>query len=314
MTVCVATLFQWNSAPKGAPYQWGSAAIIMTDRMITAGDVEYEPAQLKVSFMTDQTSILIAGDYSVHAQALHDTGRQLRTRTPATPNDIALMYGRAIQAIKQRQAEDIYLAPLRLNTDTFIAQQREMSDSFVSRITDQLQGYEGSEVGAIVVGSDEDGVHLYEVDSKGIVDCFDAVGFAAVGIGAHHARTYLMQVGHTSAATFYPALGAAFSAKKFAELAPGVGKATDIHLVLQKHQAQPLLPAVAAKLSELYAEFDAHHRDLRTEMIKRLDDWVQTPAEELIDDKPKGPAQTDASVDERASAPAAKGPQGNEVG
>ena len=68
MTVCIATLFQWNYASKDTPAV-GTAALVLTDRMITAGDVQYEPRQTKIAHITPTTLLVIAGDYSLHSTA-----------------------------------------------------------------------------------------------------------------------------------------------------------------------------------------------------------------------------------------------------
>jgi hypothetical protein len=208
----------------GKPKHWGPAAIAISDRMITAGDVQYEPQQLKVATVYPASLVMIAGDYSLHTQAMKEMYGHLIGVTDAKPRDIALIYGRAIQGIKRRQAEDLFLAPLGLNTDSFLAQQKDMSEHFVKSITAQLQGYRGDDVEAIIVGSDKNIVQIYTVDSLGMVGCSDDVGFAAIGIGAWHAKSRLMQAGYVSRQLFANALAAAFAAKKSAETAPGVGR------------------------------------------------------------------------------------------
>jgi hypothetical protein len=108
MTICIATLFNWNYAPAGQPPQFNKAAIAVSDRMITAGDVEYEPQQSKVSYITRDALILIAGDYSLHSEALVSVYRTVQQAQKATPHNLALLYGKAIQAVKQRQAEELF--------------------------------------------------------------------------------------------------------------------------------------------------------------------------------------------------------------
>jgi 20S proteasome alpha/beta subunit len=250
VTVCIAALFRWNYAPAGEPERLGVAAITASDRMITAGDVQYEPQQLKVAHVTERILILIAGDFSMHTQAIKATIAQTRGNPNVKPHDVAVIYGKAVQAIKHRQAEDLFLAPLGLNTDTFFAQQKEMSEPFVSTLTSQMQNYRGDDVEALVVGSDNDIAQIYAVESNGVVNCFDDVGFAAIGIGAWHAKSRLMQFGYTNMARFAPALAAVLAAKKSAEIAPGIGSNTDIHLIF-KDAAIRLWPNVATRAEEL---------------------------------------------------------------
>jgi hypothetical protein len=72
------------------------------------------------------------------------------------------------------------------------------------------------------------------VDTGGSVNCCDDVGFAAIGIGAWHAKSRLMQGGYINNMFFAPALAVLYAAKKAAEIAPGVGRATDIQIVLRE--------------------------------------------------------------------------------
>jgi hypothetical protein len=176
------------------------------------------------------------------------------------------------------------LAPLGMNTDTFIAQQRDLYDSFINLIANQLQNYRGDDVEALVVGSDGQSAHIYEVDTRGMVSCLNDVGFAAIGIGAWHAKSRLMQAGYVNMALFAPALAAIFAAKKAAEVAPGVGIATDMHIIF-KDRVEPILPDVAAKLSELYESYKNDRLFLEqnavNELQKFIDQFGTTKSQEI---------------------------------
>jgi hypothetical protein len=119
VTVCVTTLFRWNYGTKENP-RFGVAALTASDRMITAGDIQYEPNQMKAADIPSGL-LLIAGDYTVHSEAIRETKRQIASLPNVAPSRIALIYGQAVQGAKRRQAEDLYLAPLGLNTETFLA-------------------------------------------------------------------------------------------------------------------------------------------------------------------------------------------------
>lgn len=244
----------YPSIPAHLVRQHGLAAIVASDRMITSGDVQYEPQQLKIAFITDHTLLLIAGEYSIHSEAIKETQKQVRRDTKFKPQNIAKIYGKEIQKIRQRHAEDIYLAPLGMNTDTFLAQQKDLSEHFIASITDQIQNYEGTDVEAIVVGGDDGEATIYAIDTIGRVRCYDDVGFAAIGIGAEHARSQLMQGGYVRTSIFASALAMVFAAKKAAQIAPGVGDTTDLYLVF-KDRIERLRTDVHSKLRELYKEY-----------------------------------------------------------
>ena len=58
MTVCMAALLRWEYPNK----ETGQAVVTASDRMITAGDIEYEPQQHKVCFLRQNVVALVAGD------------------------------------------------------------------------------------------------------------------------------------------------------------------------------------------------------------------------------------------------------------
>ena len=254
MTVCIAALFRFNYAKAGDPPEIGAAAITLSDRMVTAGDVEYEPNQLKIGHITPRVIIMIAGEYSVHSQALFAAHKQIKGDVNASPNNIALIYGQAIQSIRQKQAEDPILAPIGLNTETFLAQQKDMSDRFVDSITGQLQGFIGPEVEALVVGIENEISHIYEVDKYGTTSCFDDIGFAAIGIGAWHAKSRLMQAGYVNTLGLAPALAATFAAKRQQRLHLGLVK-VPISVLLRGIIYFLLWESTAIKAALLYDEY-----------------------------------------------------------
>ena len=276
MTVCLAALFTWNYAKKGDPVDLGIAAITASDRQITVGDSEYEPPQPKFTSVTDQTRILIAGDYTVHSEAIKATMDQVRADPSRTPYNIALTYGAAIQAVRRRHAEAMFLAPIGLNTDTLVAQQKDLSDGYTIHLTTQMQEYEGSDVQAIVVGMEDGNAHLYVVDKMGAVRSFDDVGFAAIGIGSWHARSRFMLRRYVKSSVFAEAAITVFAAKAAAEVSPGVGRTTDFDMIL-RFGAFPLWPKVKDKVKELYDLAEAQKARLETQTVDDLQAFINDP-------------------------------------
>lgn len=294
VTVCVASLFCWNYANDGEPPDVGRVAVTISDRMISAGDVEYQPNQFKMGTLAPHVLLLVTGDYSTHSAAIKAVQDTVKGSSTYRPQDIAQLYGAAIQAVKRKEAEDVILAPLGLNTDSFIAQQREMQDSFVSSLKLDLQGYQGQEVAALIVGMEADEAHLYEIESNGTVRCLTEVGFAAIGSGAWHAKAGLMRARYTKTWTFLPALAITFAAKKAAEVAPGVGDETDIFLLLRSGP-EPLLPKTFEKLKKIYAEYNEANTKLVAESIEKLRDSLREPQPQAANESQAAlptPAQT----------------------
>jgi hypothetical protein len=279
--------------------------------MITAADVQYEPQQQKIAFF-GKSIILVAGDIAVHSQAIRETEKEIRGRQLA-PHDLALIYGRAIQTINRRQAETEILAPLGLNTDTFHAQQKDLSEGFVNTLTSQLQNRRPADVEALVVGSDDENAQIYSVDAYGNDSNLDGVGFGAIGIGAWHAKSRLMQIGHSSARFFAPALASIFAAKKNAEIAPGVGISTDIHIIL-KDGVFPLWDHVPPELGKLYKKYADEVSKFGDALVKELDDFMAKPRDQaaIEDNASDGPSGENAQANPGTDSDAPEAPRENE--
>ena len=270
MTVCIAALCNWNYAPPGMPPDWGVAAVTTTDRMITAGDIEYEPNQLKCCYMTPRVLVLIAGDFPTHSEAISMVQRALIGGGPELDvSFIASLYSDALMAVQTREAARKILTPLGLTLESFTNRQNELGPNQVAELTHQLQKFRGPETATIIVGSDDVRSHIYMIDEQGTLSCQNDVGFAAIGLGAWHAKSVFMSNRYVSKADFAYALGVSYTAKKTAEIAPGVGEATDIHY-LNRYGWALLAPDIRHELSEAYNEFNAERQKLIITAIERL--------------------------------------------
>jgi len=129
-------------------------------------------------------------------------------------------------------------------------------------LANQVVNYAGQPTEAIVAAADDLNAHLYLVDS-------DDVGFVAIEIGAWHAKSLLMQARYYSGNSFATALSLAYWAKKRAEVAPGVGKSTDMFFV-NKIGWSLLAPDLQSAIERSHEEYDKRHIELLDEQQKRL--------------------------------------------
>ena len=109
-------------------------------------------------------------------------------------------------------------------------------------------------------------------------------------MGAWHAKSRLMQLGYVNTLMLAPTLAATFVAKKAAEIAPGVGKSTDIHLIL-RDAIFPQWSPTTAKVCALYDEYEYKNAILQREAIAQLQAF-------LNEQKPEAQPVVAASADE----------------
>jgi hypothetical protein len=246
VTVCVATMCdKWTIM--GA-----------SDRMLTAGDVEFEPQQTKVYTITSSIAIMWAGDSSLQAEITQKLQSVVSERIEAEPEnwwkveDIANLFCDQYNRIRLRKAEAAILAPLGLNNDQFFEKQQHMAPQLVAKLATDLTNYAMPIVQAIICGLDKTGAHIFTVQNEHST-CLDTVGFAAIGAGYWHADSQLMFSGHTKYKPMPETLLSTYAAKKRAEVAPGVGRATDMFMIGPRLGSYiAIAPHVMAKLDEIY--------------------------------------------------------------
>ena len=144
--------------------------------------------------------------------------------------EVAELYSRYCSQMRLRRAESAILAPLGLTAESYLARQQQLAPALVQQIATEMINFAVPSVAAIITGVDPSGAHIY-VAENATITCHDTVGLAAVGAGYWHADSQFMFAGHTRARPMPETLLLTYSAKKRAEVAPGVGSDTDMFMV-----------------------------------------------------------------------------------
>ncbi|MBM3290380.1 MAG: hypothetical protein FJY92_09535, partial [Candidatus Hydrogenedentes bacterium] len=229
MTVCIAAICGNEG---GLP----ASVIGAADRMLTATDVEFEPLQTKIVTLTSSIALMMAGDAFSQAEIIQRVSEQVHARVQAAPKDwlsvkyVAELYSTEYNQLRTRRSEKKLLAPLGLDSTSFLTRQQELAGGLVDNLASELINYPHLGVSAIVTGVDISGPHIYTIED-GEVRCHDMVGFASIGVGYWHADSQCMLWGHTRNRPFQETLYLVYLAKKRAEIAPGVGEATDMFMI-----------------------------------------------------------------------------------
>ena len=201
-----------------------------SDRMLTAGDIEFEPPQTKIYPLTNSILVLVAGDAAAQHSISATANRQMAASGSLLVRDGAEIYANAFAEYRKRRNERAILAPLGLDLQAFIANQKSMLPEIAARITRDLT-LDDLEIAGIVAGVDDHGAHVYVIRDPGQPICHDSIGFASIGIGSGHAESQFMFAGYQKRESLPNALMLLYRAKKRAEVAPGVGTDTDIYSV-----------------------------------------------------------------------------------
>ena len=219
MTVCVAAISEGR-------------VIGASDRMLTSGDIEFEPEQSKIVMITNSIAAMIAGDMALQTEILINVLNDVRSRIAGdinhwwTVKDVADLYFHYYEEAQNLRTTRLLLHPLGLDHSTY----RNAPPDLVARIAVDLVNFVMPSIEAVFIGVDEQGPHIYTVKNNGVL-CQDWVGFAAIGVGSQHSNSQLMFAGHVKSKGMPETLLSVYAAKKRAEVAPGVGVGTDMCLI-----------------------------------------------------------------------------------
>ncbi|MFO1163030.1 MAG: hypothetical protein U1E60_29630 [Reyranellaceae bacterium] len=283
MTICIAAVCSWRT-PEGKP---GGAIITASDRMITRrGATEYEPPQAKVGIIPPRTIVLMAGDALIHSEALVKIKEELESNPTENVGDIAELYGSFVRAFVQRENIQAFLSPAGLvPSDLLTGKDSQVAIQLLNQMQDNKPDFE-----AIVAGVDSAGqAQIHHVDKRGFVTCHNEVGFVAIGNGADHAESQIMASRYARWWNYANTALMVYSAKKRAEVAPGVGPTTDMVFVCDAGiDAQ--LPRNMEKIKEIHDGWAKHENERHDKGVEELVAFMK--AAELADHEARAASST----------------------
>lgn len=232
MTICIA-----------AVCEKGSAIVVAADQMFTLGpplNVEFEPPISKVESVGETCLVMGSGNSLAVAEILAAVRASHGTATGPHISDIANSTKDGYVRFREKAIDEQLLRPsLGPDFETF----RQRGGTLPAYLQPQPQIYGqiymqssqfnlNSEI--IVTGLDDSGSHVFVVSHPGQVICFDKIGYGVTGSGAPHASIKLaLELQHPES-PLADTLVSVYSAKKAAEVAPGVGKETEMFVITNK--------------------------------------------------------------------------------
>src|SRR5262249_18137530 len=97
--------------------------LVASDRMLTAGDIQFEPPVPKLHLLTPSIVVMFSGDANLHSEILQDLIRDVEQQIKDKPDDwikvkdVANLYLHYRNAAKRSRAAAAVLAPLGLDLE-----------------------------------------------------------------------------------------------------------------------------------------------------------------------------------------------------
>ena len=277
MTVCIAAVC--NIGPDRPAY-----VVAASDRMITIGDIEYEPDQTKAVELGTKTIGLLAGDMQVHAAIIPKTMDALKElvsgRDPPrlTVEEIAEAYAKQFAYYRRTLAEREILVPRGMDFERFARLQATLPHYQVKELDARIATHV-LDASAIIAGLDHTGASIYVIRDPGVAESFNTPFFACIGTGRDIAATQFMVAKYEKRWRLADALWLTFSAKARAEVAGGVGPKTDLIAI----GPEGFIYAGEERKDELYALFRsvvARENAAQREAVETLEAYIRPRPDE----------------------------------
>jgi hypothetical protein len=207
----------------------GEGLVAVADRMVTvqALNIEIERAKSKISKLGPRHLVMSAGDGLVGEEVFRQSADQCSHMQGV--DEVANVVVNAFEKLRVRRIEETLLRALGYTVESF---QKSGSGQLGQAFGNVLQNIAQYDLKTefLIPGFDGPSARIAHVHNPGALRWTDGMDFYAVGSGAIHAFTSLLLSGYSSALPVEKALLQVFRAKCAAEIAPGVGHETDLHV------------------------------------------------------------------------------------
>lgn len=232
----------------------GQSVVLAADRMITSEvpAAQHEGRSRKISRVASQAAVAVSG-------LLTDSTYVLRhmdsSATSGSVEEIADAILRSRTQLRRLIVENLYTKRhLGMDLVEFGRQEEKAGNPLFRDVALKLSMYQLS-LFFLLGGVDNLGAHLFTInDATAVPASHDHVGFTAIGSGHAEAHVSLARRGYRISWSLTEALYGVYEAKRAAELAPGVGKTTDIAIICAGKRVRFLKPSEIKVLAKTYEQ------------------------------------------------------------
>jgi 20S proteasome alpha/beta subunit len=275
MTICIAAICEA-----------GKSIVVVADRMFTNPflSVEFETEERKIEELPPKCVALTAGNSPVATEILDVVRLGLQAGHQFSVPQVAELVRKVYADIRARKVEETLITP---NLAADYARQRAGGVTLPAYLQPQPQVYQmifaqvGQQnlgVDLLVAGIDPTGAHLFQVANPGVLYTMEKLGYAAIGSGGIHAATRLSLAGQTRRRDLFTTLADVYTAKRASEVAPGVGKATDIAVINNERGVWYCPQVVFDELEKIHGSTVAKETPNLDPLRKKCDELWKQPA------------------------------------
>jgi hypothetical protein len=212
---------------------------------------------------------MVAGDSLVGTRIAQDVATAVATSSPGIA-EIARSLATQYDAARQTRMEEQHLRTRGLTLQTFYGAHQSLNANITMMIDNLLKDF-NLDVELLLAGVDASGAHIHTVHNPGATEVLhDVIGYAAVGSGTIHALQSMIGFAHCATADYHETVFRVYASKRRAEVAPGVGRDTDMAVISLSGGIHWLTTDELAQLQEMFDDFERSTHNSLLERLKKF--------------------------------------------
>lgn len=242
MTICIASICEKKYV------------IVAADRMITVTlpNIEYEQTTPKIVQITANCVAATAGSALAYTPIFKEAEAEIKKASITDIGQIVEHTRNSYVKMRNKKLDENILASVGLNLNSFYQMNQALQPSIAQSLMQNISKFNYA-LWILVGGADHNGGHIYRIENPGRSECFDVIGFHAIGSGEHHAISAFIANDFEPSIDLKHGLAITYEAKKRSEKATGVGPQTDIYII-QNDKSVKLPDTFIANLEKAYQE------------------------------------------------------------
>lgn len=262
MTICIAAIGTSEELDKN-----NEAIIFATDHMITLFEIgQFEHSIAKYRKINPTTIAMLSGEALLFEEILKDT-------SAISFDEIAEQIHKNMIEIRDERIKKVVFDKFQIDFDYLKEVLRNPEyNEFIDDILKFIKPFNLQTV-LLLIGFENNNAQIIEINEEGKINTRD-INFDAIGTGASQAINTLLFQRHTKTNNLKTTLYNVFKAKRNSEVAAGVGKETDIFLLLNDGKIYKFNDEHIEKLNDIYQKemkFGKEHSGLDG-IFKRIEE------------------------------------------
>jgi hypothetical protein len=245
MTICLAAIAKENNQ---------ECIVFGTDHMVTTALGQFEHCSAKYIEINPSTVAMLAGDPLIFEELVH-----LKNKN-ASYQEIKNEIFENFKKIRKEKIKNQIFDMFSIDEKFFLgALEKSIPNPFVAKILEEVAKF-NLDTTILLVGFEGEEAQITDISEEGI-DNFRRMNFHAIGSGNTQAANALLFQKHNKEENLSATIYNVFKAKKNAEVLQGVGKETDLLLLIKGKGCTKITSEDLKVLDDIYNNELKYGRD-----------------------------------------------------